>query len=97
MNCEGIYILVAERPYIAQTGKRVKKAGRYVGWAKNINDRIREHRKKEGARLIQIWIENDIEFTCKIIIVGADRKEEKKIKATGHYERFFIERKKKWN
>jgi len=85
LGVSGVYFLVAEEPYRAKTGKMQKTAGVYVGYADNIGDRFYEHCAGRGARLTQVWNDDQIIYRVAMIITGADRTFERKIKRGGHY------------
>lgn len=52
----------------------------YLGWALDIDDRIREHRRGHGSRLCQVAVERGIKFTVAELWRG-DRHLERRLKS----------------
>jgi predicted GIY-YIG superfamily endonuclease len=66
-----IYLLHLSEPY--------KHAKHYLGYTTNIEQRLDEHRKGQGARLLQVIIEVGLTFTLARTWQGT-RKDERRIK-----------------
>lgn len=49
-----LYLLHLSRPY--------RHARHYMGWAKDLDRRLEEHRNGTGARLTQVAVQNGIEL-----------------------------------
>jgi predicted GIY-YIG superfamily endonuclease len=52
----------------------------YLGWALDIDDRIRKHRKGRGSRLCQVAVEQGIKFTVAELWHG-NRQLERRLKS----------------
>ena len=66
-----VYLLHFERPY--------RHARHYLGYAKNVDERLRAHRVGAGARLMEVVTEAGIGFTLARTWRG-DRKLERRLK-----------------
>ncbi|EAZ88605.1 GIY-YIG nuclease family protein [Crocosphaera chwakensis] len=69
-----VYILHFQRPI-----SPYHTAQHYVGFTKDIDQRIREHRKGRGSRFCAVAKERDISFTLAELLMG-ERSLEKAIK-----------------
>jgi predicted GIY-YIG superfamily endonuclease len=69
-----IYLLHFERPISDRHTTR-----HYLGWARNLDARIKHHRQGTGARLTQVAHERGITFEIARIWKG-DRNEERRLK-----------------
>jgi predicted GIY-YIG superfamily endonuclease len=68
----GVYLLCyADHPY--------KHAAHYTGYADNIARRIAQHRRGEGARLMQVVVEHHISFAVAKIWPEETRQFERKL------------------
>ena len=74
-----VYLIHFERPYKAKTGAMKKQAQHYIGWAKNLEARIAEHRASRGARLIEVINADGIHWDVVQTWTG-DRKLERQLK-----------------
>ena len=74
-----VYLIHFERPYKAKTGAMKKQAQHYIGWAKDLEARIAEHRASRGARLIEIVNADGIHWDVVQTWTG-DRKLERQLK-----------------
>lgn len=72
LNCSGVYLICFDRPY--------KHARHYLGWAKNIRQRISEHRNGTGGRLLAVINEAGIEWKVVRVWKDADRSVESRFK-----------------
>ncbi len=59
----------------------------YLGFTKDLDERIREHRKGKGARLTQVALEQEISFKVAEVWRG-DRSLEKQLKRQKNHRRF---------
>ena len=66
-----IYLLHFSKPYY--------HVRHYIGWTTNLTKRLAQHRKGQGARLLQVIIEHGITFTLARTWIG-DRHLERKLK-----------------
>lgn len=69
---QGVYLLHIEPAY--------KQARHYTGYADDIDRRIAEHRKGQGARLTEVVIEAGHELILAMTWEGASRTDERRIK-----------------
>jgi len=76
-----IYILHLDAPL-----HPVHRAQHYVGWAKNVGKRWKQHRTHPTARFMQVALERGIGFTAHVIGRGT-REAERRIKLNGHYNK----------
>ncbi len=74
-----VYLLHFDKPYQAKTGARKKTAAHYIGWTNNLRDRVNEHARGGGARLMEIIALDGIGFTVARTWTG-DRKTERHLK-----------------
>ena len=77
---KGVYLLHFERPY--------KHARHYLGYSKDIEGRLEEHRKGCGARLLFIIKEAGIGFVLARVWKGKSRKWERKLKDSHNVPRY---------
>ncbi len=74
LDCSGVYLICFDKPF--------KHACHYLGWAKNIGQRIREHRNGRGARLLAVLKEMEIGWQVVRVWPGETRALEARFKAT---------------
>lgn len=74
-NPSGVYLLHFERRY--------EHAGHYTGWAKNIEMRLDEHNRGQGARLTAVVKAAGIGWTVAKTWPGASRTFERQLKNRG--------------
>lgn len=67
-----VYLLHFDRPY--------KHAAHYLGYAVDLDARIEEHRKGQGARLVEVIIEAGHDFVVARTWLNGTRKLERKLK-----------------
>jgi predicted GIY-YIG superfamily endonuclease len=72
LDSSGVYLICFDRAY--------KHARHYLGWAKNIKQRISEHRNGQGARLLAVINEVGIEWEVVRVRKDADRSVESRFK-----------------
>lgn len=72
LNFSGVYLICFDRPY--------KHARHYLGWAKNIDERVREHKNGTGARLLAVIREAGIGWRVVRVWKEADRAVESRFK-----------------
>lgn len=73
-DSSGVYLICFDRPY--------KHARHYLGWAKNIAQRVREHQNGTGARLLAVLREAEIGWQVVRVWPGETRTLEARFKAT---------------
>ena len=66
--------------YLIHFSRKYKHAGHYLGWAKDIEARIGEHKNGTGARLTAVAAKSGIEFTLARYWPNATRHDEYKLK-----------------
>lgn len=74
-----VYLIHFSEPYVGRTGQQKQTCQHYLGWAKNLDARIAEHRASRGARLIEVINEAGIEWNV-VKTWSGDRKLERKLK-----------------
>lgn len=67
-----VYLLHFDRPY--------KHARHYLGYAENLERRLRQHRKGTGARLMEVIRGAGIDFKCVRVWDDGTRSMERKLK-----------------
>ncbi len=70
-----IYLLHFSRPH--------RHARHYMGWTENLPARLKRHRAGNGARLIEVIINDGNSFDLARIWTNADRAQERRLK-NGH-------------
>jgi predicted GIY-YIG superfamily endonuclease len=70
-----VYLLHFSRPH--------HHARHYMGWTENLPARLKRHRAGNGARLIEVIIQNGNSFDLARIWTNADRAQERRLK-NGH-------------
>ncbi len=68
----GVYLIHFLTPY--------KHARHYTGYANDIDDRLKHHAAGQGARLMEVIKENNINWVCVRRWPGATRNDERKLK-----------------
>lgn len=76
--------------YLIHFHSRYRHAGHYVGWTEedNLDARIEEHRRGNGARLMAVVREAGIDWEVARVWPGYTRKDERRIKNSGHIPRY---------
>ena len=74
LDCSGVYLICFDQPF--------KHARHYLGWAKNIGQRLKEHRNGHGARLLAVVREAEIEWRVIRVWPGETRALEARFKAS---------------
>lgn len=74
MNLGTIYLIHFERPY--------KHARHYLGWAKNLDARLKHHRNGTGGRLMKVIKDEGIRWSV-VKVWSGDRHEERRMKNRG--------------
>ena len=77
-----VYLLHYKEPLprgVSATGKALK-ANHYIGFTKDLVQRILEHAEGHGARFTQVCHERGIDFALARTWVGASRTEERRLK-----------------
>lgn len=69
-----VYLLHFEEPY--------RHARHYLGFAEDLDRRLREHRAGRGARLLEVLAEHEIGFVVARTWTG-DRRRERQLKTQG--------------
>ena len=75
-----VYLLHFQEPY--------KHAQHYIGYADDVESRIKAHRKGKGARLMAVIKEAGIDFEVACIWPDGTRGFERKLKNCNHGPRF---------
>lgn len=75
-----VYILHFDHPY--------KHARHYVGWANDVQARLKHHRDGSGARLCQVLNLAGITYQIARIFEGQDKTFERKLKNTNQTARY---------
>ncbi len=65
--------------YLLHFDRRYKHAGHYIGWTRDLDSRLEEHRAGRGARLLQVCKEAGIGFVLARTWRG-DRNMERRLK-----------------
>lgn len=73
---QGVYIL----EFSTEIGNQNHSAKYYIGYARDIDQRLNEHKKGLGAAITRYAVENDIEFKVIVTFPGQDRSFERKLK-----------------
>lgn len=76
--------------YLLHFSRRInpsRSTQHYLGWASDLDDRLRKHRKGKGSRLCQVAVELGIGFTLAEVWIG-DRSLERQLKRQ-HNHRIF--------
>lgn len=74
-----VYLLHFERPY--------KHARHYLGWTRDLDARLADHRAGSGARLLAVLKAEGIGFTLARVWSPATRRRERQIKTQGGLSR----------
>jgi predicted GIY-YIG superfamily endonuclease len=74
-----IYLLHFDQPY--------KHAKHYLGWTRDLEQRLADHRAGSGARLMAVLAREGIGFTLARLWQPADRRRERQIKNQGGLSR----------
>ena len=83
-HSECVYVLRLDQPL----GSDKHKAQFYVGHTYNLERRLDHHRKGTGAAFTRAAAERGIDFHVVLVIPGADRREERRIKNLNNTQRF---------
>jgi predicted GIY-YIG superfamily endonuclease len=65
--------------YLIHFHTHYKHAGHYLGWSSNVEARLEEHRKGQGARLMTVIYQHNIGWECVREWEG-DRELERRLK-----------------
>lgn len=65
--------------YLLHFSKKYHHAGHYIGFTKNLTERIEQHKAGAGARLLEVIVNAGITFDL-VRTWAADRKFERKLK-----------------
>jgi predicted GIY-YIG superfamily endonuclease len=74
--------------YILHLQTPLKHAHHYVGFAKNVDERIAHHRNGTGARFTQVCNELGITYEVARVFKGKGRNFERKLKNTNNTKRY---------
>jgi len=70
-----VYLLHFDEPY--------KHARHCIGWTRDVDARLDDHRAGSGARLLRVLKDNGIGFTLARTWIGVSRARERQIKKQG--------------
>lgn len=70
-----VYLLHFDRPY--------KHARHYIGWTRDLDSRLADHRAGMGARLLAVLREQGIDFKVARTWQGVSRARERQLKVQG--------------
>lgn len=66
--------------YLLHFEKKYKHAQHYIGYTDDLDKRIKKHRKGDGARLVEVFAENGIDFVIARVWQDKDRNFERRLK-----------------
>lgn len=76
----GVYLIHLARPYVARSGKGVQTVEHYIGWSEDIERRVADHQRGQGARILRVVRDAGISFDLVRTWPGEDRNFERKLK-----------------
>src|SRR5262249_33453638 len=70
----------AQTVYLIHFSKAYRHARHYIGFTTDLNKRLVDHLAGMGARLLEVVVQNGIEFRLARVWPGADRNFERRLK-----------------
>lgn len=74
--------------YLLHFDQRYEHAGHYTGWADNLDQRLAQHQRGAGARLVEVITQAGISFRLARIWPGTSRARERQLKNSGGASRY---------
>lgn len=74
--------------YILHFNQEYKGCRHYIGYCKNLDDRVKEHRNGKGSPLVKAVINAGIDFSAHVVDQTGTRIAERKLKNQKHSNRF---------